>query len=125
MRKKIGLYSLTLFTSFLALSATVMAERENIETLTDVDCNQIPQDVIDIIQELWYIILIAAPIILIVMSLVDLGKTITSGEDGEFKKFFSRLIRRIFGLVIIMLLPVLINFILGLINANFSSCVIN
>lgn len=123
MKNKIQIYIPFLFLSFLTFISPVFADgRTQIKDM-NLNCNVIPQGILDILKSAWFFILVAGPIVFIIVSLIDLAQTITSSDDGQFKKFFQKTIKRIIGLVILLILPLLINFTLGLINDNFSSCV--
>ena len=59
------------------------------------------------------LIMIAAPIILVVMGAVDILTVVSSGDDRGMKKAWSNLIKRFVICVVILLLPLLVNFIIG------------
>ena len=119
-------YISTFLVSFMLLSPQVLAIEEDTRTQTNdmtTGCEIIPDGVLDILTELWYVILIAGPVIFIIMSLIDIFKTLTSSDEKAFRELLPRIVKRVIGVLILILLPVLINFILGIINSNFSSCV--
>lgn len=124
-KNKLLPYISTFLLSFLLLGQNVLADTTGRVSANQVDagCDIIPQSVMDIINQIWYLILIAGPLIFIVMSLIDIFKTISGSEEKAFKSLLPRIIKRLIGVVILILLPILINFVLGLINTNFGSCV--
>lgn len=59
------------------------------------------------------LIMIAGPIILVVMGTVDILGVVTSGDEKGMKKAWSNLIKRFFICIILLILPLLINFVIG------------
>lgn len=74
-----------------------------------VDCGAIA----DITGPAAKLIMIAAPIILIVMGTIDFLGAVAASDDRAFKKAFSNLLKRFLICVVILLLPLLINFVIG------------
>ena len=85
------------------------------------DCSII-KELLGWCQAFWNVIIVLGPAIFIVMSLVDLARTITSGEDAAFKKYIGKTVKRLIAVLALVLLPVLINALLSLINATSGTC---
>lgn len=76
------------------------------------DCNSI-SGIADLISTGYFIIEILALILLVGLTVLDYAKVIMSGEQDEMKKSNKRLLTRIIIAALILLLPMLINLILG------------
>lgn len=64
------------------------------------------------------IIMIAAPILLLVMGTIDLTRAVAASDDKAMKKVFSDLLKRFVICLIILILPVIINMLMGWIKFN-------
>lgn len=100
--------------------------------------NFIPQDIEDCetllgtallekIQEYMNIIKIIVPILVVVFSILEFGKVILSSDADEMKKAQAKFIKRLIIAVIIFFVPLLVNFILNMVNSvwgaiNGGSC---
>ena len=74
-----------------------------------VDCGTISE----ITRPLAKIIMIAAPILLLVMSAVDILGVVSSGDEKGMKKCWSNLIKRFLICVVILILPILVNIVIS------------
>lgn len=74
-----------------------------------VDCGVIS----NITRPAAHLIMIAAPILLIVLGAVDILGAVTANDEKAMKKATSTLLKRFIICVIILILPLLINFIIG------------
>lgn len=74
-----------------------------------VDCGVIS----DITRPAARLIMIAAPIILIIMGTVDFLGAVTASDEKAMRKAMSNLLKRFMICVIILILPLLVNFIIG------------
>lgn len=84
-----------------------------------VDCGVIS----DITRPAAKIIMIAGPIILIVMGAVDILGVVTSGDEKGMSKCWSNLVKRFIICVVLLILPLLVNFIIGWTTfKNFTAC---
>ena len=69
------------------------------------------------------LIMIAAPILLIVLGTVDIMGVVTSGDEKGMQKAWSNLVKRFAICVVILLLPLLVNFIIGWTTfKNLTAC---
>lgn len=81
---------------------------------SQVDCGVIS----DIAKPITQIIMIASPIILIIMGTIDVMGVIASGDDKEMKKAWNNLLKRFLICLIILLLPTIVNIIVGVTSFN-------
>lgn len=70
----------------------------------------------DLISKAYFIIEIAALVILVIFTALDYAKVILSDGQDEMKKVNKKLLTRLIITVVILLLPALINFVLGIFN---------
>lgn len=122
MKKKLCCYGFIFLSSFMTFLPQVFAERKTVDQI-DGSCGIIDQPILDFISTLWYYLLILGPVVFVIMSLVDIAKTISSSDDGAFKATGARILKRLIGLLLLIVLPVLINWVLGFVNESFSTCV--
>lgn len=69
------------------------------------------------------IIKIVAPILIIVFSIYDFIKAAAGKVEGEMKKAFSKLLKRIIFAVILFFLPTILDYFLGLVNPGYTTCI--
>lgn len=85
----------------------------------NVSCNdELIEKVVVIISFVLKLIQIAVPIILIIMSSIDLVKAIVAGKEEEIKKSEISAVRRLIAAVIVFLVPFIISTLLGFIGAK-------
>ena len=104
MKKKLLLMFIMLTTAF-----PVFAEK----TANPVDCGVLSEITIP----LFHIIMIAA-ILLIVMSAVDIFGVVSSSDEKNMKKCLNTMFKRFIICIIILILPLLINMIIGWTTLN-------
>lgn len=66
---------------------------------------------------------IVAPILVIAMSVFDFVKAVAGKVDEDLKKAFQKLLKRILFAAILFFLPVLLNWILGLVDPGYNTCI--
>ncbi|MDD4028080.1 MAG: hypothetical protein PHN54_03405 [Bacilli bacterium] len=72
----------------------------------------------------WFYILIAAPILTILFSAFDLFKAVAAGEEKVMKKQFDRIVKRLMLMIVVIILPVIVNMVIGLTGFNkLSACI--
>ena len=74
------------------------------------------------------VICIIAPILLIVMLMIDFGKNVISGEQEEIKKNFNKAIKRVIACMLIFFVPTIVSVImnmLGDLGVNYVECINN
>lgn len=74
-----------------------------------VDCGAFAE----ITKPIAQIIMIAAPILVLVLGTVDFGRAVAASDEKEMKKATSDFVKRLLICVAILILPVLINMIMG------------
>ena len=79
-------------------------------------CALISGDLREALHDIFFFISIAGIIILVVMTAVSLVKVITASEDEALRNFLKGLWKRIICLIILLLLPMLITFIIQVVN---------
>ena len=94
---------------------TTVYENLKLDLDTQFDCGTLGE-LADLVKTGYFIIEIVALVILIVFTVLDYAKVILSGEQDEMKKTNKRLKTRLIIMIVILLLPALINFILGVFN---------
>lgn len=89
----------------------------------DYNCTTlIDEELLKIISELWGIIQIVCPIIVLIFGGLDFGKAVMSEDKDALKKAGSTFMKRCIILVIIFLLPYLVRFALNIIGINGEIC---
>lgn len=68
------------------------------------------------IKLVWNIIKYAAPVLVIILGMLDFAKVVLSGEEKDMKVAGQRFIKRIIAAVVIILLPVLLRFIFSIVG---------
>lgn len=75
------------------------------------------------LQGIFKIFKIVAPILVIVLSIYDFIKAIAGKVDGEMKKVFMKLLKRLAFAMILFFLPNILDFFLGLVDPAYSTCI--
>lgn len=79
----------------------------------------------DDLQGIFKVFKIVAPIFVIIFSTYDFIKAITGKVEGEMKKAFTKLLKRLLFAVILFFLPNILDWFLGLISEDYSTCIRN
>ena len=66
-----------------------------------------------------------APILVVAMSVYDFIKAITGKVDGEAKKAFQKMLKRLIFAVILFFLPMILDYFLGLVDPSWETCLNN
>ena len=83
-------------------------------------CNLIPQSIRDFLKNLFTIIQVIGILLLIVLTLIEFVKALTASSEDGLKGAFKSTIKRIIAAVILLLLPMIIIFIIDIVNSNYS-----
>jgi len=75
------------------------------------------------LQGIFKVFKIVAPILVIVLSIYDFIKAIAGKVDGETKKVFMKLLKRLAFAMILFFLPNILDFFLGLVDPAYSTCI--
>jgi len=73
-------------------------------------------DLLDLINDIFNYVKIAAPILLIVLGIVDFGQAVLSDDRDALKKATSKFVKRAIVCVVIFFVPLILNYVLGLID---------
>ena len=79
-------------------------------------CDLITGDIQTLLHKIFFGISVAGIIILVVMTAVSLVKVITASEDEALRNFFKGLWKRLICLIILLLLPMIVTFVIQLVN---------
>lgn len=71
-------------------------------------------DDVKILHQLWIIIIIIAPVLVIVFGTLDFGRAVIASDEEKIKKAWKKFPKRLLAVVILILIPLLINLILSL-----------
>lgn len=92
-------------------------------------CKLISNGLRDIIKEILNALRVGGVILVILLSIVEVYKTVIASDDGASKKMFPLISKRIVALVVILLLPTLVLILLDFLNkyipVDTSKCVIS
>lgn len=91
----------------------------DVDSLGD-DCSLISDELKKILNTAFWLISVVAIIILVVLTALGFIKAIVASDDQKLKDAFSHLLTRIIVLIILLLLPIILTFIIELINDNFT-----
>lgn len=87
-----------------------------------VDCEGALGDTADLLREIFGYVRIGSIILLIVLSAIDYIKAITSAEEGALKASNSSFIKRLIVTIAIFIVPVIIQFILAIVQLEQGLC---
>jgi hypothetical protein len=79
-----------------------------------IDCSTFVDEGVNLISEIFNIIMIAAPILVIVLGSLDFAKASLAQDENALKKAGTNFGKRLIAAVLLFLLPLIINIILGL-----------
>lgn len=91
----------------------------NVNSLGD-DCSLISDELKKMLNTAFWLISVVAIILLVVLTALGFIKAIVASDDQKLKDAFSHLLTRIIVLIILLLLPIILTFIIELINDNFT-----
>lgn len=74
------------------------------------------------LQEYFDIFKIVVPILVLVLSSLDFAKSVLNNDSDDFRKSQLKFAKRLVLAVVFFLLPILLSFLLKLINSNVSTC---
>lgn len=74
------------------------------------------------LQEYFDIFKIVVPILVLVLSSLDFAKSVLNNDSDDFRKTQIKFAKRLVLAVVFFLLPILLSFLLKLINSNVSTC---
>ncbi len=92
----------------------------NLDGKENIDCNVISGNLKDFLNWLFWILCVIGIVLLIIMTAIEFIKVITGQDDEGIKKALKHSLIRIVCAVLLLLLPMLVNFIITVINNAFS-----
>lgn len=108
---------------------TAKASKININVGTNT--YKLKCDDVVIFHDIWVIIIIVAPALVIVMGTLDFGQAVISSNEDKMQKAWKRFPKRVFALVLLILIPLLISLLLSLTtdegarDTSLMYCIIN
>lgn len=81
-------------------------------------CDIIDSEIWNDIKIIFQIIVVGGILLLIIMSAIEFIKAITSSEEDKIKKSFKNTIIRVIACIILLLLPMIVTFLITIINEN-------
>lgn len=109
---KINIFMI-IFLVFFAFETIVFADSLNCDSWAEVKTD---------LQNLFNLLKIIVPLLVIGLSSYDFIKAITAKDDKDIKKAFQTLLKRLVYAIVLFFLPVLLNFLLDLAGTNSSVC---
>lgn len=94
---------------------------DKIFILTDLCTSNAGKRLFGFLGQMFNIIMIAVPVILIIMGSIDFVKAVISQKDDEMKKAQNMFIKRLIVGVIIFFVPPIVNFVIGLTGISTTS----
>ncbi len=90
----------------------------NIDT-TQINCSEVLGDKFTtFLKSAFLIISVGGIVLLIVFASLDFIKVITASEDNAMSEAFKKVKNRIIAVIILLLLPLLVNFLIGIVNKS-------
>lgn len=121
----------------VALQEEIKKLKEEIETVTaseikiDFEPYKVSCDDVAMFHDIWVIITILAPVLTILMGVLDFGKAVISSDVEKMNKAWKKFPKRVLAVVLLILIPLLISLLLSITtdeNAGDTSlmyCIIN
>ena len=117
MKRILFIFSAILFVGLMVSTPVYAIETEGIDGVgnkgetvdSDVSC----EDFKEITKPIYTIIMIGAPSLLLLFGTIDFGRAVAAGDEKEMKKATGDFLKRLIICVVILLLPTLINLIMG------------
>ena len=91
--------------------------------LEDVDCSAIlPHEVQEVLKNILTFVKYAGPILVVVLTIIDLIKAAVSGDAGEMKKVSNKFIKRLIAAILLFFIPILVGIIFDFFNITALNC---
>ena len=103
---------------------TILESINILGIFTDItDCQSVlGEQLTDVLKDIYKVIQIAIPILVILLSSVDILKAVTAQDDKDMSAAVSRSIKRVIIGLVIFLVPILIDAILDLAGLASGTC---
>lgn len=112
--KKIFKYIMFAYLIMFGINQVVYAAQMSCDSLGDFKTD---------LQNLFNLLKIIVPLLVIGLSIYDFIKAITAKDEKDLKKAFQKMAKRFIYAVILFFLPLLLNLILDLVGTNSSVCI--
>lgn len=86
-------------------------------------CSIVSDNMKDILSNIFWFISVLGIILVVVMTAISFVKAIVGSDDEKLKNAFSHLLTRIIVVIILLLLPMILTFVINIINNNFTGTV--
>lgn len=83
-----------------------------------LDCGSIPQEITDTIGQIYNILLIAIPVMIVLFSLIDLVKGVIGSKEEDIKKSTGILLKRVITGLVAFLILAIVKFGIGLLQTG-------
>ena len=104
--------------TFLILSGNVFAEVDCGTTATDCGGVCVPNSIVEIIKTVVNIIKIGVPVILIILGMIDMGKSVATQKEEEIKKGQKTLMSRCIAAAIVFFVVSIVTLLVNIIDSS-------
>ncbi|MFV0250346.1 MAG: hypothetical protein ACK5HP_04885 [Bacilli bacterium] len=96
---------------------------------TDLSCNMFGDETLSMIKTAYNLVKLAAPILVVILGIIDFLGVILTGEDKSFKEVLNKSIKRLVAAIILIFVPILVEFFLNISGLSsqyeFLNCLLN
>ena len=100
----------------------ITSNLNNLISILPQECNMLGKGVQDILSELYTVVEIATPILVVLLCTIDMTKAVIAQDDNEMKKSQSRSIKRLIIGLAIFLVPTVLDALLKLAGLAEGIC---
>ena len=100
----------------------ITSNLNNLISILPQECNMLGKGVQDILSELYTVVEIATPILVVLLCTIDMAKAVIAQDDNEMKKSQSRSIKRLIIGLAIFLVPTVLDALLKLAGLAEGIC---
>lgn len=102
---------------------TSITDPSSIEIVEKNDCiSLLGEEIERLIKNVLKTIQYLGPILVAILTIFDLIKAALGGEEEEMKKVYQKLVKRLIAAVLLFFIPLLVNFMLDLLNVTNANC---
>lgn len=110
------------FLKYILIAYLIMFGLNKVVYAAQISCDSFGDFKTDL-QNVFNLIKIIVPLLVIGLSIYDFIKAVTAKDDKDLKQAFQKMIKRFIYAVILFFLPVLLNLILDLVGTNSNVCI--
>ena len=128
MKKKVFfIYSLFLLNLSRVSASVILDTTTTSKNVTDAtNCEElVGSSIVAFVKDLFDMIKWIALAIGLVLGMLDFFRAITSGEEGALKKSAAKFVKRLIGIVILFILPVVLEYILNISGVSHGGTCLN